>query len=77
MKNISHRFKRLIGQLEKVEAEIANGKACKEVIPQLLAVRGALQATILVYLEESLAECAEKSSPKEMSLVLETIIKKL
>ncbi len=76
MKKISHRLKRLIGQLEKVETEIASGAPCAEVIPQLLAVRGALQATILVYLQESLAECGKKSSPEELTVLLETIIKK-
>lgn len=77
MDNVIIRLKRLEGQLAKVRKQIADGADCAEVLTQLLAVRGALNASIQTYTEESLAACAGRKSPEEQALLIKTLIKKL
>jgi len=77
MDKLIMRLRRLEGQLAKVREEIAEGAECVEVVTQLLAVRGALNASVQLYLEESLAACAGKKSPEEQALLIKTLITKL
>ena len=77
MKQIVNRLNRLEGQLTKVKSDIASGEPCEKVIPQLLATKGALSSCIEEYLVLSLRECASKKSPDEVTLLLETIIRKM
>lgn len=74
-KKIVDRLRRCAGQLHRVEEEIKNGADCATVIPQLLAVKGALGGTVVAYLQQALAECSEKATKDEMMTVLKSIIK--
>ncbi len=74
---ITHRLRRLSGQLERLEHEIDAGTPCAKLVPQLLAVKGALDATIVAYIESSLAECAKNARPEELVALMKTMIKKL
>jgi DNA-binding FrmR family transcriptional regulator len=77
MQKTINRLKRLEGQLTRVREEIAAGTPCATVIPQLLAVKGALTATAHEYVADSLARCTTETSVAELSVLLKTIIKKL
>ncbi len=74
---IVSRLRKIEGQLARVRQDLENGTPCEVVIPQFLAVRGALAASLEVYLVSTMRECATKKSADEMTLLLETIIKKL
>lgn len=69
MKSIQNRLRRLRGQLTTVEEAIANGASCDEVIPQLLAVRGAVNSALRSYLELSLDSCAKHDREKITNLI--------
>lgn len=71
---IENRLKRLIGQLQKIENEVASNGVCHDVIPQFLAVKGALNAAFLEYVKESIAEC-KKSDKQTMDTLLTHLIK--
>jgi len=58
MKQQQHRLNRLTGQLERLKADIASGRDCTDVIPQFLAVKGALDKSFVAYVESMLEECA-------------------
>jgi DNA-binding FrmR family transcriptional regulator len=77
MKAIVNRLKRLEGQLARVRTEIESESVCSDVIPQLLATKGALDSTIREYVIESLKVCPSKAKSEETQLLIETIIKKL
>lgn len=77
MKTVVNRLKRLEGQLARLREEIDAGSPCKEVIPQLLAAKGAMNATAEEYLLLSLKDCAGNGCSPDTALVLETVIKKL
>ena len=69
MKKIEHRLHRLQGQLTSLEAAIANGTECTDVIPQFLAVKGALQSALVAYMEQSLVECSKTDTQKIQQLL--------
>jgi DNA-binding FrmR family transcriptional regulator len=77
MHKIVNRLKRLEGQIAKVREDIEAGTLCPLVMPQFLATKGALEATIHEYLQLAIIDCAENSKPEELSCLLKTIIKKL
>jgi DNA-binding FrmR family transcriptional regulator len=68
-KNIMHRVRRASGQLEAVERLLAVGAPCDEVIPQLLAVRGAIHGVCTAYLARALTECDRRDRAKLESLL--------
>ena len=74
-KSINDRLKRCAGQLNKVALEIQNCGECSDIIPQLLAVRGALNAATVSYLEQAMAECTETTSAADMVEVFKQLIK--
>jgi len=77
MKPIINRLRRVQGQVASLEVSLESGQSCTEVIPQFLAVKGALDAALQQYLKNSLAECKEGKSVKEVSAILDLVVKKL
>lgn len=77
MKPIVNRVKRLEGQLARVRQELEAGTSCETVVPQFLAVKGALDACLETYLLEALEACALRKSPEDMAMLLKTVIKKI
>jgi len=76
-KALINRLKRIEGQSASLRDALEHGATCETVIPQFLAVKGALDATLQVYLRHSLTECKGKQSADEMSNILNVVIKKL
>lgn len=76
-KPIVDRLRRSQGQLQKVEKQIASGATCVEVIPQLLAVKGSIDAATVAYIKQAIGECRETATAEEMSALLEILVKKL
>lgn len=76
MKDIDKRVNRLQGQLKRVQAAIAADESCETVVPQLLAVRGAMNGVVRLYMEEALQSCARSNSDKTEQ-VLKLLIKHL
>lgn len=77
MKTVVNRLKRLEGQLARLREDIEGTHKSADVIPQLLAAKGAMNALTEEYLILALKDCASGSCPKDTALVLETVIKKL
>ncbi len=77
MKAIVNRLKRLEGQIARVRQEIETEAVCADLIPQLLATKGALDSAIREYVTESLRGCPGKATAEQTQLLIETIIKKL
>lgn len=75
MLKIKSRIRRLQGQLSSLETAISEGVPCKDVIPQLLAAKGALDATLKEYLEQSVDSCISSSDEKTLKQVLKMFIK--
>jgi DNA-binding FrmR family transcriptional regulator len=59
MKKIIHRVHRVQGQLRGIEESINNQTTCDAIIPQLLAVKGSVDALVRAYLECSLDGCSK------------------
>lgn len=68
-RNLENRLKRLSGQLEKLQQSIASGTDCGDVIPQFLAVKGALAGAFAVYVKESMESCAKTDQAKLHQLI--------
>ncbi len=77
MKTVVNRLKRLEGQLARVRADIEAAEKCDKVIPQLLAVKGAMNATVEEYLLSSIKGCADSKCSPDVAKLLETVIKKV
>lgn len=77
MKHIVNRVKRIEGQLQKLRTELDAGTACDVLVPQVLAIKGAVDSCVEAYLLDSLQACSSKKSSAEMALLLKTIIKKI
>ncbi len=76
-KAIINRLKRIEGQSASLRAVLASGASCENVIPQFLAVKGGLDASLQEYLKQSLAECKGKKSVEEMCHILDLVVKKI
>lgn len=74
MKKVTNRLRRVRGQIESIEQAIGEGKPCDEVIPQLLAIKGAVNGIVRAYLEESLDSCVSGADTKKTKQVIKTLI---
>jgi DNA-binding FrmR family transcriptional regulator len=77
MKPIINRLRRIEGQVASLQVSLASTQSCTEVIPQFLAVKGALDAALQQYLKSSIADCKEGKSAKEVGAILDLVVKKL
>ena len=77
MKNIQHRLKRIIGQLQSANEAIEQEVACTQLIPQLMAIKGAVDSAVSAYIEQSLEECADTSNPEEAKQLIKMLIKNI
>jgi DNA-binding FrmR family transcriptional regulator len=68
-KKLHNRLNRLKGQFNKLHDSIAEGKDCQEVIPQFLAVKGALAGSFEEYVKLSLDSCVETDQCKMKQLI--------
>jgi DNA-binding FrmR family transcriptional regulator len=68
-KQLNNRLSRLKGQLQKLQDDINNQKDCQDVVPQFLAVKGALVASYEQYVKISLDECAKGDREKLKKLI--------
>lgn len=72
---MTHRFRRLEGQLQQLRTAIESEAACDHVIPQFLAVKGALNAAFTTYVQQSISECAAQD-PERLERLIEHLIKR-
>jgi len=75
MKHIIDRIGRAEGQLSMVKHSIQEGDACEKVLPQLLAVKGAVDAVVRLYIEETLDTCALDADTQKAKKIIKTLIK--
>lgn len=66
---LEKRLRRLEGQLTTLHERISADADCTEIIPQFLAVRGALNAAFELYIKESLADCPLDNEEKREQLI--------
>lgn len=71
---LQNRLKRLSGQLEKLQANIAADQDCAEVVPQFLAVKGAIAGAFEEYVKLSLESCA-KSDKKKIERLIALLVR--
>ena len=75
MKSTINRLRRLRGQIERIETEIASDRSCHDVVPQLLATKGALDATVRTYLADALAACDQRTKPEDIERLIKLLLK--
>lgn len=75
MKDITNRLSRVEGQLVKVVDSIEKDEDCEKVVPQLLAVKGAVDAIVRMYLEKSLETCAASDRTENMKQIIKMLMK--
>ena len=72
---INNRLKRIKGQLDGVITMIEDDKNCDTVIPQFLAVKGALSAAFESYIHDTIATCPS-SNTESLKKLITTLIRK-
>lgn len=72
---IHNRLRRVSGQLETLTSSIGTSATCTELIPQFLAVKGALNAAFEAYVKESIEECTTNDK-ETMKQLITTLIRK-
>lgn len=75
MKKIINRLNRVSGQVLKVNDAIDSEEDCNKVIPQLLAVKGAVDGIVREYLEQTLEACASEKRSEDMKQIIKMIMK--
>jgi DNA-binding FrmR family transcriptional regulator len=55
---LNHRLARIEGQLRGVQKMVDEERNCKDILQQLIAVRGALQSASLTFLQDVAQDCA-------------------
>lgn len=75
MKKIIDRLHRIQGQIAGIETALENDAECSDVIPQLLAIKGAVNSTVQTYLEDSLENCIDETDTQKMRQLIKTFIK--
>lgn len=73
-KKITHRLRRVQGQIDALIESIESQTVCDVVVPQFLAVRGAVSSALIAYLEQSITECAKKD-PAQLQQLVATLVK--
>lgn len=73
MSNMINRINRLEGQLASVKKLIEAGTPCSEVVPQLLATKGAFSSLVNEYLTQSLQVCTDTMDEKTMRQLIKMI----
>lgn len=75
MKKIQHRIRRIIGQLESIDEALSNEVSCDQLVPQFLAARGAVNAAVCAYLEDSLEHCVDLQDQEKIKKLISLLIK--
>ncbi len=73
-KSLQNRLRRLEGQLAKLESDIIEKKDCADVIPQFLAVKGAVAGAYEEYVKLALESCP-KSRPEKLQQLIAQLIR--
>ena len=72
---IGNRLQRIKGQLEGLREGIDRNDSCDAVIPQFLAVKGALDAAFATYMEDAIKQCSTKDKG-QIEKLIKILIKK-
>lgn len=78
-KKIANRLKRSEGQIRGVLNMMEEGKDCREVVTQLMAVRSSIDKVIALVVTENLVQCMKEKdvdlSSEDVEKALEMIVK--
>jgi DNA-binding FrmR family transcriptional regulator len=69
MKPVINRMRRVRGQLERLEQAVERRESCEDIIPQFLAVKGAINAALAAYLKDSLVHCKRNDAATRDQLI--------
>jgi DNA-binding FrmR family transcriptional regulator len=69
------RLRRAEGQLTRVLRDLDRDAACVDVLPQLLAIRGAVDGAVRSYLESALTDCAATVDQKSSAALIKALLK--
>lgn len=75
MKQITDRLHRVTGQMSGVEEAIIENKDCSEIIPQLLAIKGAVNGIVQTYMEMALDGCVDMADEEKMRQLIKVLLK--
>lgn len=79
--HIKHRLARIEGQLRGVQKMIDEGRDCKAILQQLIAIRSAVQSASLNYVQEVANDCLlnkdDQSDPTAQHAIMVDLIKLL
>ena len=73
-KKLQNRLSRVEGQLKKLQLNLLEDSDCAEVIPQFLAVKGAISAAFNEYIKLSLNNCSS-SDKEKMKEIISLLVK--
>lgn len=78
---VKQRLARIEGQLRGVQKMINDDRDCKEIIQQLIAIRAAIQAASLTFMQDVASECLlnleKEYDPEEQRAMLTEVIQML
>lgn len=76
MKNtaLQNRLRRIEGQVQKLQIQIEGEESCEVVIPQFLAVRGAVNAALKSYVDSNIQACTTADTERLQTLI-KTLVK--
>ena len=66
---LHNRLRRVEGQLQKIRENIDNNQDCAQIIPQFLAVKGAIAGAFDEFMKISLDSCAKSDEKKVKELI--------
>jgi DNA-binding FrmR family transcriptional regulator len=74
---LTHRLRRIEGQLRGVESMLSEERDCTEILQQMSAIRSAMQSASAAFLEEyvsgCLLNCAVEERPERERMVRELV----
>ncbi len=80
-KQINNRLVRIEGQLRGVQKMIDEDRDCKDIVQQLIAIRSAIQAASLQFMQDVASECllnqSNPSEPASQQALIADLIKML
>lgn len=77
-KSIYNRLVRIEGQVRGIYGMIEEGRSCKEILLQLLAVKSAIDRVIVLVIKNHLEKCrGEEFGGEELNEILDLLVKYL
>ena len=74
-KNIGTRLRRIEGQIQGVQRMVDSGRACEEILTQIMAVRSSLDQVGLLLMEYHIDKCLVEGLPVDSAREISEVLK--